>query len=134
LIKYGVIDVDTDLPMLERMKIMYEEIEKLILQEHPSYLAIENTQFQGNYSTYQSLSQIQGLIMSIVFKLDMPFLIISPSEWRSTCLIKGRKRVEQKQGALDFVKLKFNIITGEDTAEAICLGYHVVKGQEKWGN
>jgi len=60
-----------------------------------------------------------------LFEKKYLFFTISPSQWKSTCGIKGRKREEQKKNAQLFVKKKFDIDVDEDIADAICQGWHV---------
>jgi crossover junction endodeoxyribonuclease RuvC len=79
-------------------------------------------QFQNNYVTYQQLSQMQGVLMAYLFKINIPFQIVEPSAWRKTCGIKGRKREEQKANTQLFVKEKFGIDVSEDEADAIGIG------------
>lgn len=107
---------------IERMKEQYDLIKNLISKVNPNYICIENCQFQNNYSTYQQLSQLQGVIFSILFETDIPFTIIEPTAWKSFCKIKGRKRIEQKANTIQMVKNKYNIDVSEDIADSIGIG------------
>jgi hypothetical protein len=48
--------------------------------------------------------------------------MIEPSAWTSFCLIKGRKRIEQKASTIQMVKNKYGIEVSEDIADAIGIG------------
>ena len=78
---------------IERMREMNEKIIQLIDETNASFIVFEDVQFQRNYGTFKQLSQLQGVIMAYLFKLDIGFQIIEPSAWKSFCSIKGGKRV-----------------------------------------
>ena len=42
-------------------------------------------------------------------------------EWRKYCNIKGKKREELKQNAVNYIKNKYKIEVNDDTAESICI-------------
>lgn len=120
---YGLLKVnEKEKNPIERMKEMNDKIVALIDGVNPDYVVFENVQFQNNYGTFQQLSQLQGVIMAYLFKIDVGFTIIEPSAWKAFCGIKGRKREEQKANAIKFVKNKFNIDVSEDEADAISIG------------
>ena len=115
----GVLAVK-DLPdTLERMKLMYDEIKQLIKRVKPDCVLIEDTQFQRNYSSFRTLSQLQGIIFAYLFDLDLPFYIIPATAWKSSCQIKGKRREEQKKNTQKYVKDTYGIDVTEDEADAI---------------
>lgn len=123
LIKYGLVEVDKkEKNAIERMKQMDEKIRVLIGKIKPDYIVFENVQFQKNYGTFQQLSQLQGVVMSCLFELNIGFTIIEPSAWKSCCGIKGRKRAEQKENTKIFVMNEFEIQASEDECDAIGIG------------
>ena len=123
LTDYGKLDsnVEENNP-IERMSKMYFLIKELLNKHNPGFVVLEGVQFQNNYKTYAQLSQMQGVIFSLLFEKDIGFLLIEPTAWRSFCGIKGRKRAEHKAAAIQLVNDTFQIDTDEDTAEAICIG------------
>lgn len=126
LVTYGTLEVSDKNP-IERMKLMSEKIIELISYICPNFIVFEDVQFQRNYATYQQLSQMQGVIMAHLFKLNIGFQIIEPSGWKSVCKIKGRKREEQKKNTQIFVKNKYNVDASEDEADAIGIGTWAIK-------
>ena len=124
---YGLLKSNTDEENpIERIKEMNEKIIALINNVNPDYIVFEQVQFQNNYGTFQQLSQLQGVIMAYLFKIDIGFNLIEPTAWKSCCKIKGRKRVEQKLNTQKFVKEKYNIDVSEDEADAIGIGYWAI--------
>lgn len=105
---------------------MYDNIKRCLEKNNPDFVVFENVQFQKNYGTFQQLSQLQGLIMALLFERNIAFQYIEATAWRAFCGIKGRKRVEQKVNAIQMVKDKFNLSVSEDEADAILLGNFAV--------
>ncbi|MDD4780340.1 MAG: crossover junction endodeoxyribonuclease RuvC [Tissierellia bacterium] len=127
LITYGVLLADEkEKNPIERMKQMNDEIISLIDKYQPDFIVFENVQFQRNYGTFQQLSQLQGIVMAYLFKLDVGFQIIEPSAWKSFCGIKGKKRDEQKKNTQAFVKMMYKVSVSEDEADAIGIGFWAI--------
>lgn len=115
----GVLSVSELDNTIERMKLMYDEITKLIKRVKPDIILIEDTQYQQNASAFRTLAQLQGIIMAYLFETEIPFYIIPSTGWKSYCKIKGRKRVEQKKNTQLFVKNTYKKDVSEDEADAI---------------
>lgn len=124
LVTYGLLKVNKDEKNpIERMKEMNDKIIALIDDVKPDYIVFENVQFQNNYGTFQQLSQLQGIIMAYLFKLDIGFTIIEPSAWKAFCMIKGKNREQQKPNTIKFVKEVYKVDVSEDEADAIGIGH-----------
>ena len=108
------------------MKQMCDEIECIIEKYQPDFIVFENVQFQKNYGTFQHLSQLQGIIMALLFEKNIGFQIIEPTAWKSVAGVKGRKRTEQKSSAIQIVKDKYNLEVSEDEADAILIGFWAI--------
>lgn len=120
--EYGRIELDKDMPMIPRLHEMYNRIEKLIDELKPSFIVFEGTQYQGNAWGFRALCNLQGLVMSIMFKKGYGFFIIEPSSWKSYCGIRGRTREAQKADIIRFVSENYHELVGEDEADAIGIG------------
>lgn len=101
---------------------MTDEIVKIIGITKPDFVVLENIQFQRNIATFKSLAQLQGCIMYHLNNLNIGYVFVEPSAWKSFCGIKGRKREEQKKNTIIYVKNKYNINVSEDIADAIGIG------------
>lgn len=101
---------------------MTDEIVKIIGITKPDFVVLENIQFQRNIATFKSLAQLQGCIMYHLNNLNIDYVFVEPSAWKSFCGIKGRKREEQKKNTIIYVKNKYNINVSEDIADAIGIG------------
>ena len=132
LLRYGCVKSDTnEKNPLERMKNMHYEIKKLIDTYKPDYVVLENTQFQQNFSTYAQLSQLQGVLFTILFERDINFCLVQPTKWKSYCGVKGKKRAEQKANTIQIIQQKYNLSKlTEDEADAIGMGLWAVNNLE----
>lgn len=108
-----------------RLEIMYKDIVGLIEKYHSNVITIEDTQMQGNAKSYKLLCRLQGMIIGYCVSNNISYSIYMPSKWRSILGFVG-KRKELKDIAIAYVKEKFGIVTGEDEAESICIGYAVL--------
>ena len=127
LVAYGIIDYSKINDVIERNSKLKKAIMKLIRKYKPEVFVLEDIQYQKNILTYKQLARLLGTIENYFFERKYAFEIVKPGEWRKTCHIKGRKRKEQKRNAQLWVKKYFNIHVSEDEADAICIGWHMVK-------
>ena len=73
------------------------------------------------------LAHLQGVLMNVTYKAEVPTAIYYSSEWKSTCEIKGKDRPTQKRNAQKFIEEKYGVKPIQDTCDAICLGIHHIK-------
>ena len=123
LYDYGHVnsDIEENLP-IERMKVMVGLLKDVVSKYNPDFIVIENVQFQRNYNTFQQLSQLQGVLFKLFFDMDIGFIIIEPTAWKTFCGIKGKKRIEQKANTIEMMSKKFGKEFTEDEADAVGIG------------
>lgn len=129
LIEYGVV-------VLGRRSDVYEDIlfsakqkiRELIEKTQADIIVIEDIQQQHqNVSTYKKLAMLMGALICLFQEMNKPYEVVPPSRWKSFSEIKGKKRTEQKENTLLFVKERFGIEgVAEDTADAVSLGWYAV--------
>jgi Holliday junction resolvasome RuvABC endonuclease subunit len=108
---------------IQKMKKFVDSIIEKVIGE---IYGIEDTYFEGNYTSYKELSALLGTLKTDFNERHLLSLIIEAKKWKSTCKIKGRKRQEQKENSIKFVHEKFGLETSEDEADAIAIGWHVM--------
>jgi Holliday junction resolvasome RuvABC endonuclease subunit len=121
---YGIIDGSKIKNLDEKLLFQKNKIIKLYNNFSPDFVIIEDIQYQKNIFTYKELAELLGIISNYFYEHKINYLIIPPSQWKSYCDIKGRKRAEQKENTIQFVKNKFNIDVSDDIADAICIGWY----------
>ena len=127
LLKHGVIDLSKNNNTEERVHAMYDSIRGLISKEKPDFIVIEDVQFQANQRVFKTLSQLQGLVISIAYDEKCGYLIVEPSVWKSYVGVKSRKRQEQKEEVYKIVDKKYHIgNTTDDESDSIAIGMWAV--------
>jgi Holliday junction resolvasome RuvABC endonuclease subunit len=127
LLEYGIEDFSKVKDPDKRLSDIKNKMNQLIKNLKAEVFSIEETQYQGMIKVYKNLCELMGVIKNNFYEQEMVYIIVKSSEWKSTCGIKDKKREEQKRNAQAFVKEKFGIEALEDTCDAICQGWHVVK-------
>lgn len=128
LFEHSTFEIKPTIPIEQRLTQFMAELNQLYNEYEFSELFFEDIQNQNNNETYKKLAYIQATIIIWCYSNNIRFHILSPSHWRKilkdNCGVSfGRKREEQKQAAIDFVKDKFHEEVTSDEADAICLGY-----------
>lgn len=136
LILYRFFDL-TKLPIEQsvesRIDLMKNIMLKYIYKYQVSFVTLEDVFLKttkgvySNYNSFKVLCELLGVLKNKLYSENILYQLIKPSEFRSTCKIKGREREEQKLNAIKFVKEKYNLDVEEDLAEAICMAYHTSK-------
>ena len=128
LVKYGTFEIKSNQELGKRLTQFLENLDKLYAAYHFDAVAYEDIQLQmGNVETYKKLAYIQAMILFWCEKHEKNLYCLSPSHWRKILKDKygmswGRKRVEQKQTAIDFIQEHYEKEVDSDTADAICIG------------
>lgn len=128
LVKYGTFEIKSNQELGKRLTQFLENLDKLYAAYHFDAVAYEDIQLQmGNVETYRRLAYIQAMILFWCEKHEKNLYCLSPSHWRKILKDKygmswGRKRVEQKQTAIDFIQEHYKKEVDSDTADAICIG------------
>jgi len=131
LVKYGILDCSQHKDIAKRNHGVVNLILSTIKRYNGEVFAIEDIQYQGILRSYKPLARLLGAIEVMMTEHNFAYVIVKPGEWRKACGIKGRKREEQKANAITWVKEKFNKDVSEDEADAICIGWYLVKRMEK---
>ena len=122
---YGLIVANGD---SEKRVFRTVEVFKHLIQEtQPDAIALENVQYQSNPKVLILLSKLLGILEFIALDNEIETYIVMPKVWKSTCKIKGRKRKEQKENTVNFIKKEYGIDVSEDIADSISINYHLNK-------
>ncbi len=95
VIDYGCIITSPDLSAGERLKIINNELNKLIKKYKPEVLAVESLYFFKNLKTAMPVSQAKGVILLTAAKKKIPVYEFTPLQMKMT--ITGYGKAEKKQ-------------------------------------
>lgn len=97
-----------------RIRCIGIEIEEIINKYKPDKIFIEDAPIIRN-SSASMLCILQGYILSIIDRHNIPFEVFQPSSWRKTIGIIGEngkdalKKDAIKQATVDYVNKRFNL-------------------------
>jgi len=94
-IDYGCIETLPGLESGERLKIINNELNKLIKKYSPEIMAVENLFFFKNLKTAMPVSQAKGVILLAAAKKRIPVVEFTPLQVKMT--ITGYGKAEKKQ-------------------------------------
>jgi len=111
----------------------YNTIKELIDSVHPDIVLIEDIQYEHNMLVYQKLAMLKGVLLKLFKEMDIKYLVVQPSKWKSFLKIKGKKRDEQKLNTINMMQEIFSLSgLTSDEADSISIGLYYIKS--KGGN
>ena len=146
LVGYGTFRTSSALSATERINQVKNWLKAALKEWDPSFVGIENIQLQSygpnaaqtQVKTFQTLANLQGVLLDTIFEACIDSDLVRPTEWRSYCGIGSgdQHRDARKKAAQAKVKIWYDIDCSEDEADAICIGKYFcgkLKTQVKWG-
>ncbi len=111
----------------ERLKIINEELDKIILKYNPQFVAVESLYFFKNLKTAMPVSQAKGVILFTIAKNNIPILEFTPLQVKMTIVGYGRAEKKQVQKMIQSF-LKLDSLPKEDDASdalgvALCCAF-----------
>ena len=95
VIDFGCILTPHYSKMEERLKIIHEEINKLIKKHKPDVISVESIYFFKNFKTAMPVSQAKGVILLAAAQKSIPIYEFTPLQVKMA--IVGYGRAEKKQ-------------------------------------
>lgn len=92
---YGVVKTDFGLSDSERLKILYNAIDRLIRKYKPKHIAVEKLYFFKNLKTAIPVTQAKGVILLAAAKKKIPVFEFTPLQMKM--IITGYGRADKKQ-------------------------------------
>lgn len=132
LVGFGTFKASSTLPAVERINQVKNWLKAALKEWEPDFVGVENIQLQkyGNrdtdvqVKTFQTLANLQGVLLDVIFEACIDHELVYPSEWRSYCGINDgdQHRDPKKKQAQAKVKIWYDLNCTEDEADAICIG------------
>ena len=144
LVSYGIYKANNELDTTSRINDVKKWLIALCKEIEPDFVGIENIQLQtynqgqAQVKTFQSLANLQGVLLDTLFELCIDHDLAYSVEWRKYCNIgDGTGRENKKKAAQNKVKLWYGQDCTHDEADAICLGKYFVgklkSSKSSWG-
>ena len=106
VIDYGCIKTCPDLGAGGRLKIINNELNKLIKKHRPNILAVETVYFFKNLKTAMPVSQAKGVVLLTAAKKKIPVYEFTPLQMKMA--IAGYGKAEKKQ-VQEMLKILLNM-------------------------
>lgn len=132
VIDFGTIQTAAGLAMPERLLILYEKLNEVILLHQPDSAAVEKLFFQKNVRTALSVGQARGVILLCLARANIPIGEYTPLEVKQA--VAGYGGAEKLQVQL-MVKALLNLEQNpkpDDAADALAVAIcHLHSGRLK---
>lgn len=118
---FGVITTPSHLPSWERLKIIYDEVTKLIQTYRPDYAAIEELFFAKNVTTALQVAHARGVILLAFTQAGLPIAEYKPNYVKLSIAGYGGAKKPQVQ---EMVRILLNLDAvpkPDDAADALAI-------------
>ena len=92
---YGAITTEAALPVPERLRIIFEELEKIISRYRPDEIAVEELFFNSNHTTAIIVAEARGVILLAAQRSGIGIFEYTPLQVKQA--VVGYGRAEKKQ-------------------------------------
>jgi crossover junction endodeoxyribonuclease RuvC len=134
----GIINIPATKDMAPRLKIIYDELDRLIKLHNPDEFAIETAFYGKNVQSAMKIGYARGVALLAAIKNDIPAKEYSPREIKKSVVGKGAATKEQVQFmifkllAMESEKIKYD--QSDALAAAICHAFKKNSSAHKSGN
>ena len=84
-----------EVPLAERIRIIGDQLEQLILRFKPDTIALERVFAQANLRTVMGTAQISGVLLLLAARHGIPISLHTPSEVKAAVTGNGRANKDQ---------------------------------------
>jgi crossover junction endodeoxyribonuclease RuvC len=120
-IDYGVILTPAGMAAEKRLKLLYEQLNKLILFHRPHEAAVEKLFFQKNVKTAIAVGQARGVIMLALAQVEIDIGEYTPLEVKQAVAGYGGADKKQVQEMVKALLLLDAIPKPDDAADALAI-------------
>lgn len=121
VIKYGAILTPAGAPMEQRLKLLFTELNTIILLHRPDCGAVEKLFFQRNVTTAISVGQARGVVLLALAEHGIPAAEYSPLEIKQAVVGYGSAEKKQVQAMVKALLGLKSIPHPDDAADALAI-------------
>ena len=118
-IDYGAITTDKDMPMPERLQVLYDELREIIREHDPEVASIEKLFFNTNTTTAINVGQARGVAILACVQGDLQVAEYTPLEIKQALVGYGRADKKQVQFMVKTMLNLKEVPKPDDTADAL---------------
>jgi crossover junction endodeoxyribonuclease RuvC len=120
-VAFGVISTPPQMPMPERLRIIYNDLSALVHQYQPDHAGVEELFFAKNVTTAITVAQGRGVILLALTLAGIPLVEYKPNVVKQSVAGYGGAKKPQMQ---EMVRLLLNLETipkPDDAADALAV-------------
>jgi len=121
VVDFGAIVTPADMPMPDRLLILYQRLNEILLLHHPDTGAVEKLFFQKNVTTAISVGQARGVVLLAMANFGVALTEYTPLEVKQAVCGYGNAGKRQVQ---EMVKALLNLPSipkPDDAADALAI-------------
>ena len=126
-IAYGSLETDKDMPMPERLKVLYSGLMEIIAEYEPEEASVEELYFNNNAKTAIFVGQARGVALLACINSGVELFEYTPLQIKTAMTGFGRAEKKQIQSMVKMILNLDSVPKPDDTADAlaaaICHGY-----------
>ncbi len=117
----GVISTPKNLPMSNRLLMLFDDLEEIIKNHQPDIIAVEQLFFARNVTTAISVGQARGVVLLAAQKADLALKEFTPLQVKQSVTGYGQATKKQVQQMVQkILKLK-HLPKPDDAADALAI-------------
>lgn len=121
LVGYGVITPESESPPAQRLRVICDELERIIVHHRPTDVAVERLFFSSNARTALAVGEARGVALLAAAKHDLPVYEYTPSEVKESLVGYGRATKGQVQELVKIVLGLDFLPEPDDAADALAV-------------
>ena len=118
---FGCIETPVGMDIEKRLQILYEEISRIITEEKPNALAIEELFFNTNAKTALVVGQARGVVLLAASQNNLPLGVYTPLQVKIAATGYGRAEKGQVGQMVKTILKLPSIPKPDDTADALAI-------------
>lgn len=123
LVAYGTFDTQYSDDKTARIHEVALWLNAILEKSQCDAVGVEGIQLQKNVQMFQTLANLQGVILEILYSKNIPYLVAASSTWRTFVgLNNADARESAKAKAQAWVSINYHLKCTQDEADAIVMG------------
>lgn len=120
-IDFGVIQTPPDMPMEQRLILLYRELKRLLLLHQPDSGAVEKLFFQRNVTSAITVGQARGVVLLALAEAGLPVAEYTPLQVKQAVVGYGNAGKAQIQQMIRALLGLPDIPRPDDAADALAI-------------
>ncbi len=120
-VTFGVLVTPPNLPVQERLLLLYGDLKELLSEHHPHTCAVEKLFFQRNVSTAIAVGEARGVVMLAMAEARVPVAEYTPNEVKQAVAGYGSAQKRQVQEMVRALLGLPDIPRPDDAADALAI-------------